>query len=200
MNGGNYEAARQAAPTLPAQAAGNWPAPQATSGCPGSAESQSVAKNDVLTMSGSKTAATPWLDIRRVSFFRGPKVCVEIELGAPLRPDTRIEVSRGRGEGTGGMHSTSFWVRRSRTTRQTHLISAPLTLPAGTRSETRSSSTLKTSSSSTRSRTSTSASLQPPLGSHTFRRRTWSVTPTRTTTRPVEPNRSRQGRCPPVAP
>jgi hypothetical protein len=103
MNDGQYEVAMQAAPTLPTQAAAYWPAPQATSGCSGAVKTQAVPKNDVLTMSGGKTAETPWLDIRRVSFYDGAKPCVEIELGAPLHPDTRIEVSRGRGLGTGGI-------------------------------------------------------------------------------------------------
>jgi hypothetical protein len=102
FNGGNYEPSDEMAPALPDEMAIPWPAPRTAKRCIGKPTVLDLPANDVVTTAGHRTSAAPWLDIRRLSFYGEPSPCVEIELGAPLRPDTRITVTRDRGEGTLG--------------------------------------------------------------------------------------------------
>jgi hypothetical protein len=102
FNGGNVNVALQMAPTLPAQADAPWPAPQVTTGCTGHAQTQSFPHGDVTASPHEPTAPTPWLDIQRLAFYDGARPCVELQLGASVRPDMRIYFGRTSGAGPGG--------------------------------------------------------------------------------------------------
>jgi hypothetical protein len=102
FNGGNYSAAEQMTPTLPGAATRPWRAPGVKQPCRGESISKGTPANDVTASNKKHRANAPWLDIGKVTFYLGTDPCIEVQLHAPLRPDTRITVTKDRGGGTGG--------------------------------------------------------------------------------------------------